>query len=84
MKPDEGLLNPFENTGAVSYWRLQCPWPKKQPQATLLQSLTDIILRIRYTAKTGEPTFIRSVEDLVTRIENSAPNAPVKRGGNDE
>jgi hypothetical protein len=66
MKPDEGLLNPFENTGAVSRWVLNFPWPDKEPQLGMLASLTDIIVRIRYTAKAGEPTFARMVMDLAT------------------
>ncbi|WP_277759028.1 neuraminidase-like domain-containing protein [Pseudomonas sp. A34-9] len=76
MKPDEGLLNPFENTGAVSHWKLNFPWPAKQPQAAMLDSLTDIIVRIRYTAKSGEPTFTQKVEDLVTAAENAALSKP--------
>ncbi|HEX4548530.1 neuraminidase-like domain-containing protein [Pseudomonas sp.] len=72
MKPDEGLLNPFESTGAVSRWELRFPWPKKEPQAGMLASLTDIIVRIRYTAKAGEPPFTRAVEDLVTLAEEAS------------
>ncbi|WP_434561553.1 neuraminidase-like domain-containing protein [Pseudomonas sp. Z4-20] len=69
MKPDEGLLNPFENTGVVSRWMLKFPWPNNDPQLQMLASLTDIIVRIRYTAKAGEPTFIRAVEDRVVEAE---------------
>ena len=70
MKPDEGLLNPFENTGVVSRWVLKFPWPIKNPlQKQMLASLTDIIVRIRYTAKAGESTFARAVEDRVTEAE---------------
>ncbi|KJZ62504.1 neuraminidase-like domain-containing protein [Pseudomonas fluorescens] len=78
MKPDEGLLNPFENTGGVSRWKLNFPWPKKEPQLAMLLSLTDIIVRIRYTAKAGEPTFTRAVEDLVTRAEMPAQSFNVE------
>ncbi|WP_178122665.1 neuraminidase-like domain-containing protein [Pseudomonas sp. ANT_J28] len=78
MKPDEGLLNPFENTGVVSQWRVHCPWPKKEPQSSLLASLTDIIVRIRYTAKAGESSFIRAVEDMVTRAETDAQNTKTR------
>lgn len=72
MKPDEGLLNPFESTGVVSRWMLNFPWPTKDPQISMLRSVTDIIVRIRYTAKAGEPMFTRAVEDLVTRAETGA------------
>ena len=84
MKPDEGLLNPFENTGVVSQWRVHFPWPNKEPQSSLLASLTDIIVRVRYTAKAGEPTFIRTVEDLVTRAETIANTPNTKGAGSHE
>jgi len=74
IKPDEGLLNPFENTGAVSRWALRFPWPQKEPQQSMLLSLTDIIVRVRYTAKAGEPIFVRTVEDLVVQAETDAQN----------
>ncbi|MEB0046399.1 MULTISPECIES: neuraminidase-like domain-containing protein [unclassified Pseudomonas] len=77
IKPDEGLLNPFENTGAVSRWQLNFPWPKKAAQSAMLDSLTDVIVRIRYTAKGGEPSFRLAVENLVNRAENSG----LKRAG---
>ncbi|MCP1441284.1 hypothetical protein J3D54_000416 [Pseudomonas sp. GGS8] len=82
MMPDEGLLNAFENTGVVSRWTLNFPWPQKKPQLTMLGSLTDIILRIRYTAKVGEPTFTRKVEDMVTQAENAGQNKKVKGADN--
>lgn len=45
---DECYL-PFEYTGAVSRWQLAFPNPKDQ--TILLDSLTDIIVHVRYTAK---------------------------------
>lgn len=71
IKPDEGLLNPFENTGAVSRWQLHFPWHGNELQQSMLASVTDIIVRIRYTAKAGEPSFAISVKDLVTRAMTS-------------
>lgn len=82
MKSDEGLLNPFENTGVLSRWTLNFPWPQKEPQLTMLGSLTDIILRIRYTAKVGGPTFTRKVEDMVTQAEKAEQNKKVKGANN--
>lgn len=41
---------PFEFTGAVSTWRLTFPNPTAQN--TLLESLTDIIVHVKYTART--------------------------------
>ena len=81
-KPDEGLLNPFENTGAVSRWQLHFPWPESERQAPMLKSLTDVIVRIRYTAKAGEPTFTLAVKDLVTRAMSSRQSRNVKGAGN--
>lgn len=75
MKPDEGLLNFFECTGAISRWVVSFPWWKAQPQLGMLQSLTDIIVRIRYTAKVGDPAFTLKVQNLVTsRIAAGAGN----------
>jgi hypothetical protein len=73
-KPEEGLLNPFENTGAVSCWQLNFPWPLKEPQRGMLASLTDIIVEICFTARPGEPTFTRQVEDMVTIAESPEKN----------
>ncbi|MHC8383293.1 Tc toxin subunit A-related protein [Pseudomonas sp. LB3P14] len=82
QKPDEGLLHYFENTGAVSSWQLKFPWPGKEPQNAMLDSLTDVILRIRYTAKAGDATFTRQVEDLVTIAETPGTNKKGKGAGN--
>ncbi|MGF6703838.1 neuraminidase-like domain-containing protein [Pseudomonas frederiksbergensis] len=75
MKPDEGLLNPFECTGAVSRWTLNFPWPGRQPQKAMLASLTDIIVRVRYTARVGDSTFTRKVEELVKSVVPDEPTA---------
>lgn len=69
IKPEEGLLNPFECTGAVSKWQLNWPWPKKAPQQAMLTSLTDVIVRVRYTARAGDPSFTLKVRNLVTTAE---------------
>ncbi|WP_434608968.1 neuraminidase-like domain-containing protein [Pseudomonas sp. R1-7] len=75
MKPDEGLRNPFEHTGAVSRWTLAFPWPGESRQEQQLEALSDIILRVRYTAKVGGPAFSRMVQGKVT----SAPGARPRR-----
>lgn len=72
MRPEEGLLNPYECTGAVSHWVLRFPWAQKEPQRSMLRSLTDIIVRVRYTAKAGEPAFTLKVQDMVTNAEAAA------------
>ena len=40
---------PFEYTGAISTWQLT--FPNHTRQNALLESLTDIIVHLRYTAK---------------------------------
>lgn len=40
---------PFEYTGAVSSWRLDFPHPQRQKD--LLESITDVIVHVRYTAR---------------------------------
>lgn len=47
---DERYL-PFEYTGAVSRWRLT--FPNHSAQASMLTSLTDIIVHVRYTARSA-------------------------------
>ncbi len=73
MKSDEGLRNPFENTGAVSRWRLAFPWAEESRQQQKLLALNDIILKIRYTAKVGGPAFSRAVEAKVKSITGVYP-----------
>lgn len=61
---DNGLLTlnfdndprylPFEYTGAVSSWSLIFPQPALQKR--LLESISDIILHVRYTARPGRST----------------------------
>ncbi|WP_028497659.1 Tc toxin subunit A-related protein [Microvirgula aerodenitrificans] len=52
---------PFEGTGAVSGWRLTFPHASGTDQASLLGSLTDIIVQLRYTARDGGPAFAKAV-----------------------
>lgn len=62
---DERYL-PFEGTGAISTWTLEFPVPDSKQQQTLLTSLTDVIIRLRYTAKeSGNADFKKAVTDLV-------------------
>ncbi|MFD2641957.1 Tc toxin subunit A-related protein [Pseudomonas japonica] len=61
---DERYL-PFEGTGALSTWELRFPRHQSQRQQQLLQSLTDIIVQVRYTAQSGGPDFTEHVETLL-------------------
>ncbi|MFW0758243.1 neuraminidase-like domain-containing protein [Pseudomonas sp. H11T01] len=47
---DERYL-PFEYTGAISTWRLT--FPNHEAQQAMLESLTDIIVHVSYTARAG-------------------------------
>ncbi|TWC25673.1 hypothetical protein FBY06_101211 [Pseudomonas sp. SJZ085] len=65
LKPAEGVRNPFENTGAVSRWTLAFPWHLEDRQQQQLLALTDVILKVRYTAKVGSPAFSSAVQNKV-------------------
>lgn len=67
LRADEGMTLPFENTGAVSRWRMVFPWHlKREP---MLLSLTDIVIKVFYTAKVGDLAFSRKVQELVNEAE---------------
>lgn len=57
---DERYL-PFEGTGVVSRWRLELPMGKEHTQQALTQSLTDIIIRVRYLALPGNTAYTQAV-----------------------
>ncbi|MFD2882693.1 hypothetical protein ACFS4T_04795 [Pseudomonas lini] len=42
---------PFEYTGAISKWKLS--FPNHAAQKTTLESLTDVIVHVCYTARAG-------------------------------
>lgn len=65
---DERYL-PFEGTGAVSRWHLSFPRHESQRQSAILDSLTDIILHVRYLAVDGGKVFASQVEELVSAVE---------------
>ncbi|MDD0970774.1 neuraminidase-like domain-containing protein [Pseudomonas aphyarum] len=67
LRADEGMTLPFENTGAVSRWQIVFPWHlKREP---MLLSLTDIVIKVFYTAKVGDLAFSRKVQELVNEAE---------------
>jgi len=70
MKPDEGLLNSFENTGAVSTWKLEFPWSASLSQSGVLETLIDAVVSLNIKCKAGDASFVRQVMDLVNAIEN--------------
>lgn len=70
-----GQYHSFEHTGAVSHWRLSVPRPQNCPE--LIDNLNDIIIKLNYTAKSGDDVFETAVNEL---LEN---NELVNTGHND-
>ncbi|MDO7899429.1 neuraminidase-like domain-containing protein [Pseudomonas citrulli] len=66
---DERYL-PFEGTGAVSSWMLSFPRHPSAHQEAIFDSLTDIILQVRYLAVDGGKAFAAQVEPLVAYVEH--------------
>lgn len=60
---------PFEGTGAISHWTLSFPNHESEDQQAMLDSLTDIILHVRYMAVDGGRAFAAEVEELVAAVE---------------
>ncbi|MBW5407613.1 neuraminidase-like domain-containing protein [Morganella morganii] len=58
-----GQYHSFEQTGAVSHWLLSVPRPQNNPE--LLDNLNDIIIKLNYTAKSGNEEFETSVNELL-------------------
>lgn len=56
---------PFEGTGAVSSWRLEMP---KSSNLIDYDSISDVVIRLRYTALDGGPAFSSSVRQAVDAI----------------
>ena len=68
---DERYL-PFEGTGAVSSWQLRFPNHQCDEQKQVLTSLTDIIIRVRYTARDGGDEFAKAVQTLLKTAESAS------------
>lgn len=58
---DDGRYFPFEGTGAVSTWRLEFPRSNTEEQQKIINSMTDVIMHLRYTAKAGGPAYKAAV-----------------------
>ncbi|WP_296181156.1 neuraminidase-like domain-containing protein [Pseudomonas sp. UBA1879] len=61
---------PFEGTGAISRWTLSFPHHEAEDQQAMLDTLTDVILHIRYLAVDGGKAFAADVEKLVAAVES--------------
>ncbi|RAU45799.1 MULTISPECIES: neuraminidase-like domain-containing protein [unclassified Pseudomonas] len=66
---DERYL-PFEGTGAISRWTLSFPHHESDEQQAMFDTLTDVILHIRYLAVDGGKAFTAEVEKLVAAVED--------------
>lgn len=70
-----GQYHSFEHTGAVSHWLLSVSRPQNSPE--LIDNLNDIIIKLNYTAKSGDETFETAVNTLLENAES------VKKGDNE-
>jgi hypothetical protein len=60
---------PFEGTGAISRWTLSFPNHESEDQRAMLETLTDVVLHVRYLAVDGGKAFAEEVEELVSAVE---------------
>jgi hypothetical protein len=61
---DERYL-PFEGTGVISRWTLE--FPNREGQLKMIESITDIIVHVRYTARSGGSVITRSEPARVSK-----------------
>ncbi|WP_199296721.1 hypothetical protein [Leptolyngbya sp. FACHB-711] len=73
---DERYL-PFENSGVISEWQLQLPAnpSKGEPRQFDYETISDVILHIRYTAREGGGLLRRGAIEQTTKLINSAEAA---------
>jgi hypothetical protein len=69
---DERYL-PFEGTGAISRWRLDFPHFDGS-QKDMIDSITDVIVHIRYTAKAGSISPGKSIKAPGTKRASKKPS----------
>jgi hypothetical protein len=77
---DERFL-PFEGAGVISEWRLELPADpsKRQPQTFDYNTISDVILHIRYTARQGGGLLrTGALEALQTLIDEAAAAGSVR------
>ncbi|MEZ2636495.1 neuraminidase-like domain-containing protein [Morganella morganii] len=70
-----GQYHSFEHTGAVSHWRLSVPRPQNSTE--LIDNLNDIIIKLNYTARSGNDAFEAAVNELLENTQS------VKKGYNE-
>jgi Tc toxin complex TcA C-terminal TcB-binding domain len=72
---DERYL-PFEGAGAISRWRIDLP---KDSNAFDLNSLTDVVLHVKYTAREGGEVLGRMAQKAIHDAFEIAENLPLAR-----
>ncbi|AIZ32653.1 neuraminidase-like domain-containing protein [Pseudomonas parafulva] len=73
---------PFEGTGAVSDWTLR--FPRHAQQGEMIESLSDVVLEVRYYALHGGAAFEDQVEQLLCAdASGAAPEAAQQGKGRD-
>jgi len=68
---DDCQLLPFEGTGAISTWRLELPGIKTGWETVLgkgASRLTDVIFRVKYTARDGGAAFAAAASALANTL----------------
>lgn len=70
---------PFEGTGAISTWTLHFPRFQTEHQVAMFDSLTDIIVHVRYLAVDGGRAFQQEVEKLVDAVDPLPEAIDIKR-----
>ncbi|HIH4848205.1 TPA: neuraminidase-like domain-containing protein [Morganella morganii] len=58
-----GQYHSFEHSGAISHWQLSVPRPQNSTE--LIDNLNDIIIKLNYTAKSGNDAFETAVNELL-------------------
>ena len=66
---DERYL-PFEGTGAISSWRLELPNKGKKLNQFNYDTISDVVVHIKYTAREGGSTLKKDAEDNVVNQLN--------------
>ena len=63
-----GQYHSFEHSGAISHWLLSVPRPQNSTE--LIDNLNDIIIKLNYTAKSGNDFFEAAVNELLENTES--------------
>ncbi|KAH8688006.1 hypothetical protein BGZ60DRAFT_476567 [Tricladium varicosporioides] len=68
---------PFEGAGAISTWRVELPTTVKQFD---YESISDVILHMRYTAVNGSMALKRAASTYVTNFQKATENIGLTNG----